>query len=125
MNPNPRPATSNVPLESGAWLNRKTNQFKPCQIHRQLVKYHHDLLYKAGVLEKNILSSIVQPQVKGMPPKLALMSGWGEDSIGFGGGIHYTESGVNTGSLSLRALQPVEGLPLYLANEVGGGLGVS
>jgi len=81
-------------------------------IHRQLVKYHHDLLYKAGVLEK----------VKGMPPKLALMSGWGEDSIGFGGGIHYTESGVNTGSLSLRALQPVEGLPLYLANEAFGSL---
>jgi len=82
-------------------------------VHRQLVAAHRSKLEDAGVFEK-VLSS---------PPSFALMSAWGPHAAGFGGAVHYTlTNGSSINTVPARAMQPKEGLPLFVANEAFGSL---
>jgi len=78
-------------------------------VHNSLVQFHKDALDAANVFDK----------VSSMTPKLALLSAWGPESTGFGGGVHYNLPTV-VDPVAKDALQPFANMPIYVANEAFG-----
>jgi len=83
------------------------------QVHKELFGYHEKNLTAAGEAEK----------VRDISPLFAVLSYWDVQSLGFGGGVHSTRIGQIPGQqVPVLALQPFEGLPIFVANEAFGSL---
>lgn len=111
------PFVDGIRQDSAVELGRSEPQHRELldALHASLVAFHHSALEAANATSK----------VAAMRPTGAVLSIWSEGVAGINAGCHTPKRGPNgeapaPGTLSKAALQPLPGLPIFVANEAYG-----